>query len=46
MSKLQKYNRIAFAVISVPTFITMCIVAFMMICGKNTISTYRTITCT
>ena len=32
MSKLQKYNRIAFAVISVPTFITMCIVAFMMIC--------------
>lgn len=32
MSKLQKYNRIAFAVISVPTFITMCIIAFMMIC--------------
>ena len=32
MSKLQKYNRIAFAIISVPTFITMCIFAFMMVC--------------
>lgn len=32
MSKLQKYNRIAFAIISVPTFITMSIFAFMMVC--------------
>lgn len=32
MSKLQKYNRIAFAVISVPVFLLACLAVFFMIC--------------
>jgi len=32
MTKLQKYNRIAFAVISVPVFLLACLAVFFMIC--------------
>lgn len=32
MSKLQKYNRIAFAVISVPVFLLACLAVFFVIC--------------
>lgn len=32
MSKLQKYNRVVFAIISIPTLIVMCLAAFFMIC--------------
>ena len=32
MSKLQKYNRIAFAVISVPVFLLACLAVFFAIC--------------
>ena len=32
MTKLQKYNRIAFAIISVPVFLLACLAVFFMIC--------------
>ncbi|MCF0225028.1 MAG: hypothetical protein HUK20_12230 [Fibrobacter sp.] len=32
MSKLQKYNRIVFAIISIPTLIVICLLAYILAC--------------